>query len=176
MSGLIWNSELKGSSPHLCQLGTDRLAPMSEFELCTGAYMILWGPTNWVASCAAETEPILPYLMGVKWDSAWATHGVSTEAYTWKTCTRVRWALIVSLTALWIVATHGALLARVSCCQVHTLARFRLAWVSVIPSDMGNTYPLQSFSSNSTFLMIYLVHEMDIDYKVVNKMINIKIV
>jgi hypothetical protein len=46
----------------------------------------------------------------------------------------------------------------------------------VIPSDMGNTYPLQSFSSNSTFLMIYLVHEMDIDYKVVNKMINIKIV
>jgi hypothetical protein len=31
---------------------------------------------------------------------------------------------------------------RVSCCQVIILARFKLARVSVIPSDMGNTYPL----------------------------------
>jgi hypothetical protein len=30
--------------------------------------------------------------------------------------------------------------------------------------------------SNSTFIMIYLVHEMDIDYMVVDEMINIKIV
>jgi hypothetical protein len=44
-------------------------------------------------------EAILPYVTDVKWDSAWATHGVSAEAYAWKTCTRVRWALIVSLTA-----------------------------------------------------------------------------
>jgi hypothetical protein len=41
---------------------------------------------------------------------------------------------------------------------------------------MGNTCPLQSFSSNSIFIMIYLVHEMDIEYMVVNEMINIKIV
>jgi hypothetical protein len=41
---------------------------------------------------------------------------------------------------------------------------------------MGNTCSLQSFSSDSTFIMIYLVQEMDIDYKVVDKMINIKIV
>jgi hypothetical protein len=27
------------------------------------------------------------------------THGVSAEAYAWKTCTRVRWALIFALTA-----------------------------------------------------------------------------
>jgi hypothetical protein len=46
----------------------------------------------------------------------------------------------------------------------------------VIPMDMGNTFPLQSFSSNSTFIMIYLVLEMDIDYMVVDEMINIKIV
>jgi hypothetical protein len=45
-------------------------------------------------------EAILPYLTGVKWDSAWATHGVPVEAYAWEMCTRVRWALIVSLTAL----------------------------------------------------------------------------
>jgi hypothetical protein len=25
--------------------------------------------------------------------------GVSTKAYAWKTCTRVRWAMIISLTA-----------------------------------------------------------------------------
>jgi hypothetical protein len=63
----------------------------------------------------------------------------------------------------------------VSCCQVITLARFKLARVSTIPSDMGNTCPLQSFSSNSTFIMICLLHEMDIDYMVVDEMLNIKI-
>jgi hypothetical protein len=30
--------------------------------------------------------------------------------------------------------------------------------------------------NNYTFIMLYLVHEMDIDYLVVNEMINIKIV
>jgi hypothetical protein len=54
---------------------------------------------NLVASCTAETEAILPYLTGLQWDSAWATHGMFTELYAWKACTRVRWALIVSLTA-----------------------------------------------------------------------------
>jgi hypothetical protein len=38
---------------------------------------------------------------------------------------------------------------------------------------MGNTCLLQSFSSNSTFIMLYLVHEMDIDYLVVDEMINV---
>jgi hypothetical protein len=45
-----------------------------------------------------------------------------------------------------------------------------------LPSDMGNTCPLQPFISNSTFIMIYLVHEIDINYMVVDEMINIKIV
>jgi hypothetical protein len=35
-----------------------------------------------------------------------------------------------------------------SCCQVVNLARFKLARVSAIPSDIGNTCTLQSFSSN----------------------------
>jgi hypothetical protein len=34
----------------------------------------------------------------------------------------------------------------------------------------------ESKRSNYTFIMLYLVHEMDIDYLVVDKMINIKIV
>jgi hypothetical protein len=33
------------------------------------------GPTNLVASCVAEMEAILPYLMGVHRDTAWTTHG-----------------------------------------------------------------------------------------------------
>jgi hypothetical protein len=148
-SGMIWNSELQGGSPHPCRLRIDRLAPVSKFELCTDAYGILWGPINWVASCAAETEAILPYLMDVQWNSAWATHGVSTEAYAWKMCTRVRWAQIVSLTALWTIATHVALLARV--CHV---ARFKLARVSAVPSDMGNTYLLQSFRRIVNFIIL----------------------
>jgi hypothetical protein len=39
------------------------------------------------------------------------------------------------------------------------------------PSDMGDGLFTESKCSNSTFIMIYLVHEMDIDYLVVNEMI-----
>jgi hypothetical protein len=39
----------------------------------------LWGPINLVASCVAETKAILPNLMGVHWDSAWATFGCSSQ-------------------------------------------------------------------------------------------------
>jgi hypothetical protein len=38
---------------------------------------------------------------------------------------------------------------------------------------MGNTCPLESFTSNSTFIMLYLIHEMDVDYLVVEEMVNI---
>jgi hypothetical protein len=38
---------------------------------------------------------------------------------------------------------------------------------------MGNTCLLQSFSSNSTFIMLYLYHEMEVNYLVVEVMINI---
>jgi hypothetical protein len=43
----------------------------------------------------------------------------------------------------------------------------------MIPTDMGNTCPLQSFNSNSTFRMLYLYHVMDINYLVVDEMANI---
>jgi hypothetical protein len=54
---------------------------MSKFKLCTGAYGILWGPANLLASTVAELDDTLPYLTGDTRDSAWAVHGVSTEAY-----------------------------------------------------------------------------------------------
>jgi hypothetical protein len=36
--GLFSCLQLRGGSPLLCQLRTDRLAPVSKFELCTNAY------------------------------------------------------------------------------------------------------------------------------------------
>jgi hypothetical protein len=111
MSGMIWNLEFQVGSPRLSWFRTNRLAPVSKFELCTGAYEISWSPTNWVPLCIAEMEDILPYLTGVLLDSAWCTHGVSAEAYAWKMCTRVWWALIVSLTTSWTIVTRSALLA-----------------------------------------------------------------
>jgi hypothetical protein len=38
---------------------------------------------------------------------------------------------------------------------------------------MGNTFPLQSFRSNSTFIMLYLYHVMDVGYLIVKEMVNI---
>jgi hypothetical protein len=43
------------------------------------------------------------------------------------------------------------------------LARFKLARLSAIPSDINNTFPLQSFSSNLISLMIHMAYEMDVD-------------
>jgi hypothetical protein len=43
------------------------------------------GPINWVASCVTELDDTLPHFTGVQWDSVRGTHGVSTEAYVWKT-------------------------------------------------------------------------------------------
>jgi hypothetical protein len=70
--------------------------------------------------------------------------------------------------------TRGALLAR-GFCVIRFLLLQSLNWLESprLPSNMGNTCPLQSFSSNSTFIMLYLYHVMDIDYLVVDEMANI---
>jgi hypothetical protein len=47
------DSELRVGSPRLCQLRTDRLAPVDKFELCTDSYVILWGPVNLLAYVTA---------------------------------------------------------------------------------------------------------------------------
>jgi hypothetical protein len=54
--------------------------------------------------------------MGIQWDSVWATHGVSAEAYTWKTALGRGKTRPYSLAALGTVATHGDLLTYV--CRV----------------------------------------------------------
>jgi hypothetical protein len=40
---------------------------------------------NGVASSIDELDNTLPRFTGVEWDSVRATHGVSDEAYAWKT-------------------------------------------------------------------------------------------
>jgi hypothetical protein len=42
-------------------------------------------------------------------------------------------------------------------------------------SEMSDTSLLPSFNSNSTFIMLYRYHEMDVDYLVVDEMININV-
>jgi hypothetical protein len=155
-SGLIWYSELQDGISCLCRLRTDRSALVSMFVLCTGTYGILWDPSNLLASTVVELDDTLPYLMDDTQGSAWATHGVSAEAYAWKTCTRVRWARLDSLIVI-VNCCHSWCLCgpRVSCCQVITLARFKLAQVSTIPSDIGNTCPLQSFHWIINFIIMW---------------------
>jgi hypothetical protein len=38
-----------------------------------------------VALCVVELDDTLPHFMGVQWDRVRAIHGVSAEAYEWKT-------------------------------------------------------------------------------------------
>jgi hypothetical protein len=63
---------------------------------------------NWVASCVDELDDTLPRFMDVQWVSVRATHGVSTEAYAWKTALGQGWTRPGLLITSWIVATRGA--------------------------------------------------------------------
>jgi hypothetical protein len=156
MSGLIWYSELQGGSPRLCQLRPVSVgSEWTSFELCSGVYGIFWGPTNLLASTVIELDDTLPYLMGDTRDSAWATHGVSAEAYVWKTCTRVRWARFDSLIVV-VNCCHSWCLRgpRVSCCRVISLAKLTID--SNIHDTLGNEWCLFAAPkrSNSSFIIL----------------------
>jgi hypothetical protein len=43
----------------------------------------------------------------------------------------------------------------------------------VKPTDMGDNCLLQLFNSNYTFITLYLIHEMDIEYLIVDEIIYI---
>jgi hypothetical protein len=107
---VVWiiNSELQGASPRLCQL---RLASIGSKWISIKnvlAHMGHMKTPNVVASCVNELDDTLPHITGVQWDSVRATHGVSAEAYAWKTA--LWWGSTQSgfLVTSWIVATHGA--------------------------------------------------------------------
>jgi hypothetical protein len=72
------------------------------------------------------------------------------------------------------VSTRGVFVAsRVSCCQVFHLARCKLVQNSTTLSEMSDGLITVSKHSNSTFIMLYLNHEMDVDYLVVDEVLNI---
>jgi hypothetical protein len=123
LARLIWNSELQGGSLHMCRLRPTLVRfEWTSFELCTSVYEIFYGPTNLLASWVTELDDNLPYLMGVKRDSAWATNDVSVEAYT-----RVRWAWLHSLIVVMNCCHSWCLRGpRVSCCQVISLVRLAI--------------------------------------------------
>jgi hypothetical protein len=89
----------------------------------------------------------------------------------------VRWDWLESLIVV-VNCSHSWCFrdSRVLCCHVVYLARFKLARVTTTLSDMSDFCLLQSLSTNSTFIMLYLYHEMDVDYLVVDELVNIKIV
>jgi hypothetical protein len=62
------------------------------------------------------------------------------------------------------------------CCVVRfiPLQGVLLIQISAAYSEIGDSLCAASKRSNSTFIMLYLVHEMDIDYLVVDELINIK--
>jgi hypothetical protein len=130
---------------------------------------------NLVALCVTELDNTLPPY-GCYTGYYRATHDVSAKAYAWKTaqgCGRI-WpdSLIVS----WMVATRRALLACV--CRVVKfipLQGWVLIRISMTPLDMGDGLFSAPKCSNSSFTMLYLVQGMDIDYLIVDEMINIKI-
>jgi hypothetical protein len=55
------------------------------------------------------------------------------------------------------------------------LPRLKLARVFTTLLDMSDSCLLQSLSCNSTFIMLYMYHEMDVDYLVVDEMTNINV-
>jgi hypothetical protein len=58
--------------------------------------------------------------------------------------------------------------------RFYPLQSVLLIQISATPSKMGDGLFTASKCSNSTFIMLYVVHEMDIDYLVVDESINIK--
>jgi hypothetical protein len=75
------------------------------------------------------------------------------------------------------VAAHGVFMTRESCVVMwFTWQGLKLAQVTAKPSDMGDTCLLQSFNSNSTFIMLYMILEMDVSYLEVEEMRCFKIV
>jgi hypothetical protein len=77
--------------------------------------------------------------MGASRDSAWATHGVFTEAYAWKTCTRVRWARLDSVIVI-VNCCHSWCLRSYVCrvIRLFPLQGWLLIQKSVTPSEMGD--------------------------------------
>jgi hypothetical protein len=91
------------------------------------------------------------------------------------TCTREWWDLTRLFDCCRELWPHvGSWRSRVCCVVRFSLVRCKLTQVSVTLSYMSDTCSLLPFHSNSIFIMLNLYHEMDVDYLVVDEVINIK--
>jgi hypothetical protein len=132
----------------------------------------IWSPTNLVASCVTELDNTLPNLWMSRKDSV----GPPTECLPrhLKTALGLGRTRPDSLITSWDIATHGA--PTTHRCRVVRFIPMQ-GWlstrISVTPSEMGDALIAMSKRSNSTFKMLYLIHEMDVDYLVVKEMVNI---
>jgi hypothetical protein len=105
----------------------------------------LWGPTNLVALTANELDDTLPHLTNLHWDSVWATHGCPSRlscgrhsigrGRTWPDSLIV----IVKGGHSWCLRGLSVLY-----CQVISLARCILIWISLTPLAMGEACSLCS--------------------------------
>jgi hypothetical protein len=67
-------SELRGGSPQLCQLRTDRVAPVSKFDYVLAHTRFIGShKLSSFVGCRVGRYPTIP--LGCIRDSAWATHG-----------------------------------------------------------------------------------------------------
>jgi hypothetical protein len=72
------------------------------------------------------------------------------------------------------VATRGAFVAHVChAVRLFPLQGVLLIRISATPSEMGDGLFTASKHSNSTFIMLYLCHEIDVDYLVADEVVNI---
>jgi hypothetical protein len=130
-------------------------------------------PPHLLSLCVVELDDTLPPY-GCYIGYCRATHGVSAEAYVRKMALGRGRNWPDTLITLWTVATRGALPAHMcSVVRFIPLQIWLLIRISVTPSDMGDALFTTPKHSNTTFIMLYLIHEMDIDYLVVDEMINV---
>jgi hypothetical protein len=72
------------------------------------------------------------------------------------------------------VATRGAFMAHVCCvARLFALQGCISIQISATPSEMGDGLFAASKCSNSTFIILYLYHEMDVGYLVADEVANI---
>jgi hypothetical protein len=64
---------------------------------------------------------------------------------------------------------------RVSCCKVVILQGLKLVRITVTLSDMSDSCLLLLSRSNSTFIMLYMYREMDVDMKQWHDRVELKI-
>jgi hypothetical protein len=154
----------KGGSFHLCRLRTNRLAPVSKFDyvLAHAGFMGSCKHSSFIGHWDGS-YPTIPAVMYIG-----IVHGPPTDAHrgiAWRTCTRVRWAQIISLNVSWTVATCGVFMTL----RCHVVRWLSLqGWKLLEPPWHSGTWVILACCSHSIVIQFHIVDYMDdVDYFVV---------